>query len=147
VCPDPLAVCVTTERGGLCVDSLCAERGIGDLRACITAGDATVPFAEGDCDSDGVTNGEEIDNAGTDPCADEGAVVDAGATADAGQGEADGGGGSMRDDGGLVTPPIDVRFEGGGGCACRALAAGSSPAPSMLLLAGVALLVMRARRR
>lgn len=145
VCPTAGDICVTLEAASVCVDSLCAER-MADLSACVTDADGEpVPFADGDCDSDGVTNGDEL-AAESDPCAADG-TVDAGAIADAGVPGEDAGGTGMREDGGVPPgPELDVRFEGGGGCACRVMPARSSSAP-MLALLGIALALVLARRR
>ncbi len=138
VCPDDSDTCVSSDSRSVCVDSTCAGR-VPDLLACVTSpGGALVPFSEGDCDGDGVTNGEEIDEAGTDPCGDA-------PQEDAGAPEEDAGGTGMREDGGALEPGLDVRFEGGGGCACRAQPSGQAGQPWLLALAGVALALLRRR--
>lgn len=138
VCPDDSDACVPAESASVCVSSHCVGR-VRDLLACVTSpGGALVPFDEGDCDGDGVTNADESE-AGTDPCGDEPPEEDAGASAE------DAGGTGMREDGGVLEPGLDVRFEGGGGCACRAEPSRGAADAWLLLAAGLALALLRRR--
>ena len=121
-----------------------------DLRDCITneAGDP-VSWDEGDCDDDGTKNLDEVNNDET-PCGEP--APDAGPSDyDGGPSQEDAGmvmpedAGGAGVDGGSTGPGIDPRFEGGGGCACRATP-GRSEAPLALALLALGLFVRRRGR-
>jgi len=110
---------------------------------------------EGDCDDDGVSNGEEWDIA-CPPC--DPAVTPSGGVCpmplfvDAGVGAPDAGpgfdAGNVPDAGPRPRDPTtDFRFQGGGGCTCRATGNGPAVTGPVLALVLAVLLAGRLRGR
>lgn len=122
-CPIASDQCI----GALCIADDCAGVPGVDPVMCILDADGNhVPYPQGDCDGDGTANGGDTDQC-TPPLADAGVVE-----VDAGGADTDAGG-----DG------IQPRFEGGGGCVCRASAPSSAPAWAL----AIAAMLMVLRRR
>lgn len=144
---------------GMCTNPalLCSERPTMDeLLRCHTFGGALTTIEDGDCDGDTIRNVDEteetrcVPNA---PTADGGVVTSDGGNnqvPDAGSPGPDSGAPSQ-DDGGAVTPfdaggtPIDPRFNGGGGCACRSTPDRSSGGWWLVLVAAGVTIVRRRR--
>lgn len=126
----------------------CPELGFAPRTACLKYDGAfQADPANGDCDGDGLRNGDEL--AGdSDPCAaEDGGVAmppDGGAELDAGMDPArDAGSGAM--DGAIAGP--GVTFGGGGGCRCGVGARGRAAVPWSIVLGGLVLARIAARRR
>jgi MYXO-CTERM domain-containing protein len=113
-CPQDGDLCIDTAGGGeLCVPDDCAGIATIDPIDCITFQGEIVPFPEGDCDEDGTPNGGDLTHCGVVLMPDAGPI-----------GSEDAGGGATEDAG---DNSIEPRFEGGGGCACRAAPGESFP--------------------
>lgn len=141
-CPDGTLDVVDPESSrSFCVDAECGvdddEDASIDLLDCITgsSGERTV-YSLGDCDRDGLPNGRD-----EDPCEPSDETRDAGSVAerDAGPAPTIDAQSPTVDGGNTTGPPVDPRFQGGGGCHCRATPAGSDPPLEMaLVLLGLA---------
>ncbi|RZO52369.1 MAG: hypothetical protein EVA89_32105 [Sandaracinaceae bacterium] len=151
-CELPSAPCLEAEEtavedGGVtyCVPSECSDTA--DLLDCLVDPESReiVGYDFGDCDGDGVPNGAESLE-GTDPCSPDTGVEDAGAPQDdAGSAPPDASSGFDAGTEPGPGPNLEPRFEGGGGCACRATPghAPSSLGWMALALLGLALVSRR----
>lgn len=140
---------------GMCTNPrlLCGDSPTMDeLIACHTFGGVLTTIENGDCDGDGIRNVDETEERRCFPDAPlDGGVV----TGDGGSSVPDAGSvvdaGSASEDGGVVAPfdggtPIDPRFNGGGGCACRSAPERAGSSGWWLALAALGVVLRRSRR-
>ncbi len=145
--------CVSVSDGDhVCAQQLCPDASGIEPLDCITAPDGSiVPAAQGDCDGDGIANGDE-QGLRTNPCVADAPDAGTQPEEDAGTEEPDAG--SSAPDGGVKTmdagapmhdPGVTPRFEGGGGCVCRTAPSAPGHGLAWLGLAALAILIRRRR--